>query len=101
MSKRDWIKLAVIAAVLVCAVLLVLRIDISRGTREKELLEKAVRDAALTCYAAEGVYPSQLSYLRTHYQLAYDENRYIVFYDAWGENVMPDIVVSEAGVSGA
>lgn len=100
MSKRDLFKLAVIAAVLAAAVLLVLRIDGSRNSREKELVEQAVREAALTCYAVEGAYPSDLQYLRTNYQLAYDENRYMVFYDAWGENVMPDITVSEAGVSG-
>ncbi len=100
MSKRDVIKLAVIAAVLAAAVLLALRIDGSRGSREKELVEQAVREAALTCYAVEGAYPSDLQYLRANYQLAYDESRYVIFYDAWGENVMPDITVSEAGVSG-
>ena len=101
MSRRDWIKLAVIAAVLVAAVLLVLRIDASRESRETELVERAVREAALTCYAVEGAYPADLQYLRTNYRLAYDENRYVVFYEAWSENVMPDILVREAGVSGA
>ena len=93
MSRRDFFKLAVIAAVLAAAVLLFLRIDRSRGSREMELVEQAVREAALTCYAVEGAYPADLQYLRTQYRLAYDENRYMVFYEAWGENVMPDITV--------
>ena len=38
--------------------------------------------------------------LELPYQLTYDESRFVIFYDAWGENVMPDITVSEAGVSG-
>ena len=100
MNRRDILKLAVIAAALTAAVLLASRIDLSRGRREKELVEQAVRDAALTCYAVEGAYPADLKYLRANYQLAYDENRYTVFYDAWGENVMPDIMVSETGGSG-
>ena len=70
MNRRDAVKLAVIAAVLVAAVLLVMRIDRSRGTQEKELVEQAVRDAALTCYAVEGAYPAELSYLRANYHLS-------------------------------
>ena len=100
MNRRDMIKLAVIAAVLVLAVVLVMRIDTRRGGRELELVEQAVRDAALTCYAAEGAYPSALSYLQTQYHLVYDEEKYWVFYEAWGENVMPDISVRAVGVSG-
>lgn len=100
MNKRDFIRLAVIAAVLAAAVLLTMRIDSRRDSREMELVEQAAREAALTCYATEGAYPSDLQYLRTNYQLAYDENRYVIFYEAWGDNVMPDITVSEVGVSG-
>ena len=101
MNKRDVLKLALIAAVLAAAVLLVTRIDTTSSAREKELVEQAVREAALTCYAAEGAYPSELSYLRTNYRLSYDENRFVVFYDAWSDDVMPDITVENRGESGA
>ena len=49
----------------------------------------------------EGAYPGDLSYLRTNYQLSYDEEQYMVFYDAWGADVMPDIVVENRGETGA
>ena len=101
MNRRDVIRLAVIALVLAAAVLLVTRIDATRGTREKELVEQAVRDAALTCYAVEGAYPSDLGYLRANYRLSFDEEKYVVFYDAWGDDVMPDIHVENKGASGA
>ena len=101
MNRRDVLKLAVIGAVLAAAVLLVMRLDTSRGSREKELVEQAVRDAALTCYAVEGAYPADISYLRDNYHLSYDEDRYVVFYDAWGDDVMPDIVVENKGANGA
>lgn len=100
MNRRDVIRLAVIAVVLAAAVLLATRIDTARGSREKELVEQAVRDAALTCYAVEGAYPADLSYLRTHYRLSFDEERYVVFYEAWGDDVMPDIHVENKGASG-
>ena len=100
MNRRDVIRLAVIAVVLAAAVLLATRIDTARGSREKELGEQAVRDAALTCYAVEGAYPADLSYLRTNYRLSFDEERYVVFYEAWGDDVMPDIHVENKGASG-
>ena len=100
MNRREGIRLLIMVAALAASVLLFARIDTRRESREKDLVEQAVREAALTCYAAEGAYPSDLQYLRANYQLAYDESRFVIFYDAWGENVMPDITVSEAGVSG-
>ena len=100
MSKRDWIKLAVIAAVLAAAVLLVARIEGSRGSAETEVVERAVRDAAMTCYAVEGAYPAEVRYLREHYQLAYDEERYLVVYNAEMENVLPEIRVLKRGEDG-
>ena len=100
MSRRDWFKLAVIAAVLVAAVLLVTRIDRTQDTAETEMIENAVRSAALTCYAIEGAYPVDVAYLRDHYQLAYNEERYLVVYHAEMENVMPEINVLLRGEDG-
>ena len=33
--------------------------------------------------------------LRDYYGLAYDESRYMVYYDAFGDNVVPEIYVTE------
>ena len=97
MNKRDWIKLALMAAVLVLAVFLAGRIEVAHDIEETELVRAAVKDAALTCYAAEGAYPDSVEYLRQHYQLAYDENRYFITYEAFASNRLPDIWVTERG----
>ena len=97
MNQRDWIKLALIAAVLVLAVVLVSRIDVAHDTEETELVRSAIKDAALTCYAVEGAYPDSVEYLRQHYQLAYDEERYFITYEAFASNRLPDIWVTERG----
>ena len=54
-----------------------------------------MHNAALTCYAVEGAYPDSLDYLRDHYGLAYDQDRYYVSYDAFASNLVPEIHVVE------
>lgn len=97
MNRKDLIKLAAIAVVLVAAVLLVNSISKAQGSAETELVRNAVKNAALTCYAVEGAYPDSVEYLREHYRLAYDEDRYLITYDAFASNMIPDIYVTERG----
>jgi len=98
MNRRDWIKLLCIVLVLAAAVLLANRIGTAQGTAETEIVRDAVKNAALTCYAVEGAYPDSVDYLREHYRLAYDEDRYMITYDAFASNMIPDIWVTEVGV---
>ena len=67
------------------------REEISAQGRTK--LEDAVRRATVACYAAEGAYPPDVNYLIEHYGLSVDGSRYIVHYDIFAENLMPDITV--------
>lgn len=97
MNRRDWIKLLCIVLVLAAAVLLANRIGTAQGTAETEIVRDAVKNAALTCYAVEGAYPDSVEYLREHYHLAYDEDRYMITYDAFASNMIPDIYVTERG----
>ena len=97
MRIRDWFKLALLVLLLAGAGMLFTRIDSAQGSEETEIVKRAVKDAALTCYAVEGAYPDNVEYLRTNYRLAYDENRYFITYDAFSSNVMPDIWVTERG----
>lgn len=59
----------------------------------KTKLEEAVRRAAVACYAAEGAYPPSIEYLEEHYGLTVDESRYIVHYEVFADNILPDITV--------
>ena len=97
MNRKDVIKLLVIAAVLAAAVFLAGRIGGKQEAAETEIVRNAVKNAALTCYAVEGAYPEDLDYLREHYHLAYDEERYLITYDAFASNMIPDIWVTEKG----
>ena len=97
MAKRDIIIIALTLAVLLLAAALVGRVDSKQSETETETVREAVRNAALTCYAVEGVFPAELSYLTEHYGLLYDEDRYIIYYDAFAENLLPEIRVHEKG----
>lgn len=56
-------------------------------------LEEAIRRAAVACYAMEGIYPPNLEYMKEYYGIQVDEKRYTVVYNAFAENLMPDITV--------
>ena len=81
--------------------MLINRVGRTSGNAQTEFVTEAVHNAALTCYAVEGAYPSDLEYLRQHYGLAYDQSRYMVRYSSFGSNLMPDITVTEVEASGS
>lgn len=100
MAYKREIAIVLLTILVLCGVwLLVTRMGRSSGEAQTEFVTKAVHNAALTCYAVEGAYPTSLEYLRAHYGLAYDQSRYLVRYDSFGSNLMPDISVTEVEAS--
>ena len=96
--KKDIAAGALFVALIAGFVLLVNSLTATSDGQEVQLVRDAIKNAALTCYAVEGSYPQSLEYLREHYKLAYNEERFIVEYDAFAENMMPYITVLERGV---
>ena len=96
-SRKDIGAVAFFLALIAAFVLLVNGITVKGGNQEISMVRDAVKNAALTCYAVEGMYPADLQYLRDHYQLSYNEERYIVYYEAFASNLMPYIRVAERG----
>lgn len=69
-----------------------------RADREAlALAEESVRRAAVQCYALEGAYPQEISYLEEHYGVAVDPARYRIDYIYIGSNLMPDITIIPLG----
>ena len=96
-NKKDVAAIAIFIALIVAFVFLVNNITGKGNGRALEIVRDAVKNAALTCYAVEGMYPDDLSYLREHYNLSYNEERYIVSYEPLASNLMPSIKVVERG----
>ncbi|MDO4540165.1 MAG: hypothetical protein Q4B48_03535 [Syntrophomonadaceae bacterium] len=87
------------APILLIALIIGLSLLVVFGTQSKaseegiRLTEQAVIRAAVQCYALEGFYPQQLSYLKDHYGVSYNEDSYTVHYQYIASNLMPDITV--------
>ena len=91
------LTLAVFAVLFGGAMAAFQKISSSSEEMEEQLVLDAVRAAALTCYAVEGAYPRELEALERGYGLAYNRDAYIVVYDAFASNIMPDIQVLRKG----
>ncbi len=69
--------------------------NLGSGSSEERLniVQRAVTKAVVHCYALEGQYPASVAYLREHYGLRVDEERYIVDLTFIGGNIMPQVIV--------
>ena len=87
-----------VAALLLAAVLLwfssaVSHVAQGNEAQGKQQLEDALRRAAVSCYAAEGVYPPDVAYITEHYGIQINEEKYFIHYEPIAENLMPEIAV--------
>ena len=96
MKKKIWITLA---AVLILAIAAAVLPGLSRQLRQesREAIRDAVLRSAVQCYAVEGVYPESLRYLEEHYGLRVNHRDYIVAYQAFASNCLPDVQVLVRG----
>ena len=62
---------------------------------QKEHLTQAISRGVAHCYATNGYYPESLDYLKTHYGITYDSEKYFIDYQILGENSFPDITIIE------
>ena len=85
-----------VLAILMCFLMGVSNLTEGQADEDKRQLEEVLRRSAVACYAAEGVYPPTVDYLTEHYGVQVEEE-YIVFYEIFASNLMPDITVLERG----
>lgn len=98
MSAKKTMALALMMIVLLLGAVIAINSMVSAGDAgEVRMVQDAVKNAALTCFAVEGAFPYELDYLRENYGLAYDEEKYHVLYEAFASNQMPEIRVSLRG----
>ncbi|MBP3410596.1 MAG: hypothetical protein J6J78_01035 [Clostridia bacterium] len=93
------VTLVVFAILLSGAILLLDYIGNASDEAQIAMVRDAVRSAVTTCYAVEGAYPRDISYLEENYGLAYDHERFFITYDAFASNIFPDILVNLKGAS--
>ncbi|MBR5485442.1 MAG: hypothetical protein IKV41_02910 [Oscillospiraceae bacterium] len=93
-EKSSLPKQVLFAAALLCVFMAA--VDYIDSTAKQEQLNaarQAVYRAAVQCYASEGFYPPTTEYLEEKYGLMLDEESYIVDYQCFASNIMPEITV--------
>ncbi len=65
----------------------------SANAEQAKSLQTAITRSAVQCYATEGAWPESLTYLREHYGISWDADKYVVDYEILGANLMPTITV--------
>lgn len=75
------------------------RTSTSADREQTALLENAIRNAAVTHYAVEGRYPASLEQVVDEYGVIVDEDRFLVRYNVFASNIMPEISVVFKGES--
>lgn len=96
MKQRKWIWVSLILlAVLAFVLTAVTNLEQGKQAQDIRQLEQVLHRTAVACYAVEGAYPPNVEYMREHYGLTYDESRYLVHYELFASNFMPEITVME------
>ena len=69
--------------------------NVNKNKEEQQLnaLKDAVKKSAVQCYAIEGFYPPDVNYLVQNYGLIVNDEKYVISYLIFAENIMPDIEV--------
>ncbi len=94
-SITSYLPILIMVAVLGVFVLFANSMTSNNTAREKEILQNAIERSITQCYALEGTYPSNLSYLEENYGLIYNKEQFFVDYQYIGGNLRPDITIIE------
>jgi len=95
LHRRLTVALPILFAAAVLAIVIAAISNVGDATYEKqqESLESALNRSITQCYAVEGFYPPDIAYLEEHYGLTYDKDVFLVDYEYWGGNLLPEVTV--------
>ncbi len=71
------------------------RFNITRHNLTADSVEDIVRRTAVTCYANQGFYPPDVDYMVNCCGLQVNMDRFIIHYEIFASNIMPEIMVVE------
>jgi len=88
------VLIPVLLAIVLCAWLF-LRVHSDVRAQAAESLKQEVVEAAVQCYAVEGVYPSDITYLVQNYGVRYNAARFSVVISTPDSNLLPEVTVTQ------
>ncbi len=87
-----WLVAAVV--ILFLCVFLFTRMDLDMNRQAVESLRQNVTEACVQCYAIEGTYPVDISYLEQYYGVRYDGSKYHVTLTAGAKDELPAVEIT-------
>ena len=69
------------------------RVQKTAADSQADSLRLAILHSAVHSYAMEGRYPESIDYIRDHYGITWNPDKYLVSYEIIGSNLMPDVNV--------
>ena len=89
------ITISVVIFILVLAITLAGTGSVGDTVKSEGLVAvtRMVKRAVVECYALEGEYPPNIEYLEQFYGIDYNSEKYVVYYQSLGDNIMPQIKV--------
>lgn len=91
------VYILILAVALFLIVMAVSSFSDSANNEAKKVTEQAILNALITCYSIEGSYPPDISYLEQNYGVHIDHEKYIVDYQIFATNVLPDVALIPIG----
>ena len=90
---QNLLSLLLFAVVAACVLVGVSNAAEKNAEAELNAAYDSIRRAVVTCYAVEGSYPESYEYLKRHYGVRGDEEKYAVMYSVFASNIMPDVTI--------
>lgn len=103
MEKKNafgWIQPVLLVVLIIIAIYSAMTMNnvfLNNSDVQPARIKEAIEMACVQCYAIEGSYPPNLDYLRDHYGIILDRDRYFYYYEIFASNVMPVVEVYEKG----
>lgn len=92
--KRHFIAACIVAAA--CLVAVIVAVGAAQANAREQgaaSVREAILASAKQCCAVEGSYPTTYQYLEDHYGLRVNDKDYVITYESFASNVMPNVVV--------
>lgn len=93
MKKYNYLAVALILSFLLFFYISVENVKNQNEHEKFDILKDAILRSAVQAYAIEGFYPPNIEYLENNYGLIVDHNKYVVSYNVFASNIMPDVEI--------
>lgn len=91
--RRGFLICAILAVVLALGAVGYHFARISMNEQAAAAMRQSILDTANQCCAVEGAYPLSLEHLEENYGLTINRDDFIITYQAYATNIMPNVVV--------